>query len=145
MDDFLKPDICSACGGKCCKAIPGCYMPDDFADPKKDSIKAAIDSGKVAIDCWEGDPTGGKREFAYFLRPPTIEISNLLDKSWGAACKFVDTSGCTLPIDDKPTGCKLLEPHIGQGTCQSHGGSMRDASIAWLPYTDLIDSFIYPS
>jgi len=140
---FVNKEICSACGGKCCKDIPGCYYPEDFnMENGYSKLKEALKTGKIAIDWWEGDPREGKDEYTrgYFVRPATKWMEGVLyDPSWGGECIFLTNSGCQLEEDKRPLNCRKLEP--GADKCIPHDGvSKRDAAIAWLPYYDFLDN-----
>lgn len=136
---YENPAICATCGGKCCKSLPGAALPTDFAEPLADSLEAAFSSGLWAIDWWEGDPRGlayddpNAVSRGYFLRPRTVGKMQLYDPSWGGECVHLGNKGCALPYEKRPAGCRLLEPSRGP-VCPEHGGSKREAAIAWLPY-----------
>ena len=138
MKNFQNIEICKECGGKCCKRLPGSTLPEDFGEPMLENIRKAIDSGKWAVDWWDGDPTG-KTDLrcAYFIRPKTKEFSGVYDPSCGGECIFLTESGCQLQKDERPTECRLLEPKK-DGYCKQHGGGKRGAAVAWIPFQDLI-------
>ena len=137
--NFLNPEICKKCGGKCCKAMPGSAYPEDFKEPLFESLLSAFKSGNWAIDWWEGDPREGKEEVdvAYYIRPRTKDNDALFDPSWGGECIFLNNNGCILKPEERPQSCRLLEPQEN-GECIHHGNIKRGAAIAWLPYTDII-------
>ncbi len=144
---FDKPEVCSQCGGKCCKRFPGAYYPQDFTLPLGDSLEAAFKGKLVAIDWWEGDPRDvvkGKRlDRAYFIRPRVKKSAKLFDASWGGECIHLTDTGCSLPTDSRPTGCKMLEPAAGGVGCirhhtQGNHNDKQEACLKWLPHTDII-------
>jgi len=140
---YEKPELCGPCGGNCCKAYPGSCMPIDFGLPDTKSLTKAIKGGTFAIDWWEGDPRDGQDDLsqAYFVRPATKgQEGKTFDGSWGGECHFLTEKGCSLSTVDRPSGCRLLEPWPNH-ECQTHGADKQDSAIAWLPYTDLLDSF----
>lgn len=133
--------ICSACGGACCKHLPGAAFPGDFGLPDETALRETIASGQWAIDWWEGDVRpGGDLGRTCFVRPAVDGVHPLFDPSWGGFCTFLGPGGCILAAGDRPAGCRYLEPIEG-GHCNSHGHSKEDAAIAWLPYQDLLESF----
>ena len=140
MKEYLEPEICSKCGGFCCKTLPGGYLPTDFVGPLdlKESVRQALVDKLAVIDYWEGDPTGGDRNRAYYLRPPCVAY-NLVDPAWGGVCAYLGHDGCV--IKNKPAGCKLLEPKE-DGECVLHGVSKQELAIAWLPHTSIIEALI---
>ena len=135
---YINTKICSECGGKCCKAMPGACFPSDFAFPANTTkLAVALKSGRYAIDWWEGDPREGKDEYSrgFFVRPAVKGKEGILyDPTWDGECTFLDTNGCQLDKNNRPLNCKKLEPVAG-GKCKIHDdASKQGAAIAWLPY-----------
>ncbi len=63
--------MCSVCKGKCCKKIPGIYISSQFSDFNVDTLSNLLNTGKFAIDWWEGlSPT-------YYLRPRIKGVGHL--------------------------------------------------------------------
>lgn len=147
MENYLRPEICSTCGGKCCKGAPGAAFPDDalkFGNTVEDGVLSMLRSGHYVIDWWEGDPRKGKDELgrAYYIRPRTVDETDYGRwhyAGWGGTCHFLRSDGCVLKPDDRPTNCQLVEPKAN-GECVLHnGGSKQEACIAWLPWYDFLD------
>ena len=134
--DFLNEKLCKKCGGECCQSLPGSCSPDDF-DGSRKKIIDAIKSGKYAIDWWEGfDENGGNT--GYFVRPATKgNKGKIYDASWGGQCTFLSSNGCDLNADERPEGCRLLEPKP-DGECAVHGMGKLDAARSWIPFFDLL-------
>ena len=67
--EFENKELCSACGGICCKNMGCHYSPDDFSDLSFEGLKKEIDKGYISIDWWDHLEVEGK-EYArgYFLR-----------------------------------------------------------------------------
>lgn len=142
-DSFERPDLCGPCGGKCCKRAPGAAFPEDFGAPDRAAVavalKARLATGRWAVDWWEGDPTGGDRGHAYYLRPAIVgKEGQHQDAGWGGACTFLSGAGCTIAAE-RPSGCRGLEPKADQ-FCEDRYGGKKEACIAWIPYEDLIDA-----
>jgi hypothetical protein len=140
MHDY--PDICKACGGRCCQGMPGIAFPEDFGLPATEALKAAFASGQWAIDWWEGDPRPDQHQYCqvYFVRPAVKgKEGQLRDPSWGGACTFLTISGCSLEPEKRPRQCRELEPDM-TFKCDSHGYGKREAALAWVPYYDILDS-----
>jgi len=146
--NFLNEAVCAQCGGRCCKSMPGECHPDDFEKINKNMIKALLESGDYAVDWWEGDPRPGENRIpqGYYLRPSTTlgkKHHRVFDPSWGGECVFLSKSGCVLSPEDRPWGCRMLEPNPDKATrenpqgCKTHapyGFSKQAAAVAWLPY-----------
>lgn len=138
-ENFLNEGMCEKCGGECCKTIPGAYFPEDFKEPLKDSLLKSLSSGLLAVDWWDGDITGkDERGVSYFIRPKIKNCDLLLDGSWGGECNFLDLNGCKLNPDERPRGCRLLEPKA-DNKCKPHKNSNKsEACLAWIPHQNLI-------
>jgi hypothetical protein len=138
---YENPELCKACGGECCRYLPGAAMPEDFGLPgEATSLLAALASGRWTIDWWEGDPRPGEDSLshAYFVRPATKgNEGERYDPSWGGVCTFLSTDGCELPPEARPALCRFLEPRA-DGNCIKHGVTKQEASIAWLDWADLL-------
>jgi hypothetical protein len=116
-------ELCSKCGGKCCKAYAGAYHPDDFNHELTDAWLEDLVQGNqtypngkpilVSID-WAEGVKGAPDGRGYFLRPRHIdidgEIGGIVDPSWGAECYHLTATGCDLPFDERPYRCRLKEP-----------------------------------
>jgi len=124
--------------------MPGVCLPSDFKKPLRRSLSEALRSGKYSIDWWEGDPRkhGGGLSKIYFVRPATKNSRELFDLTWGGECVLLTPSGCSLAPDERPSGCRLLEPKRN-GECYSHLGGLLDddkriAAVRWRKYQDMI-------
>lgn len=137
---FENFDICGACGGICCKALPGCTYPEDFGLPATDRLAAALSSGRWAIDWWEGDPRPEMHALdrAHFVRP-AIKGSELRIRhpAYYGECTFLGATGCELAPDARPRQCRYLEP-AADGDCVPHAGGKREAALAWLPCAEAL-------
>lgn len=137
MKTYIDAEVCKMCGGQCCKRLAGCYLPGDFGDPpSKRIITRGFTERMLAIDWWEGGVKGNER--GLFLRPAHVGVKKLRDPSWGGVCVFLSANGCTLPYDDRPSGCKMLEPVPDPGHCKVHGAGKEEAALAWGPFVDTI-------
>ena len=135
IEYYPQPELCTTCGGKCCKNIPGATRPSDFKG--RQQIIEALRGGRYCVDWWEGDPRKRKNTLSrgYFIRPAGKGFEGrLLDPSWGGiGCTFLTDTGCSLEPEQRPTQCRLLEPDA-TGHCIDHSGGKREAAIAWLKH-----------
>lgn len=150
--NFINKAVCEKCGGACCKHAAGACLPSDFgstAGEIEQNVRAAVATGKYAIDWWEGDPRDDKDwtdpdalSRAYFVRPAHVGASHPRDPSWGGTCVFHGPKGCALEHDKRPSVCRALEPITGPNDCKMHlkGGAKRGPAIAWIPFTDVLES-----
>ena len=68
---YENKEMCAICKGKCCKNMPGQYIPEDLFDHEmtKEELKQFIlDRKDIAIDCWDGDEDSDRVDL-YYLRP----------------------------------------------------------------------------
>ena len=122
-------EICMVCEGRCCKALPGGYHPDDIPSLSVDYIARQLRSGKWAVDCWDDDVN------VYFLRPATATGNKVMDKSWGGRCKSLSDRGCCLAHDDRPKMCRDLVPDAA-GDCP--GPSKYAEAMWWINHQELL-------
>lgn len=152
MRRFIDAEACAACGGRCCKHLPGALLPSDVKPSVSvESLIALLSTRYYAVDWWEGDPREGMYELerAYFIRPHTqVGYANgcVYDASWGGACIFLRDSGCELSHDERLYECRALEPRYPNAcvrhACQVGNGRFTGklaAALAWLPYYDMIE------
>jgi len=144
--NYLAPDICAACGGKCCKNMPGECHPMDFDRPLDVSLYAAFTSGIYVVDWWEGDPREGMDydDEDYMDRALYVRVRGhddgpgVFHPAWfGNQCILLREEGCILAPESRPMSCRMLEPSTEK--CRMHDeGGKHTMALAWLPYNDLI-------
>jgi hypothetical protein len=125
---------CAGCGGACCKNLPGAAFPEDF--PTAEAVKVALDSGRWAVDWWDGDPRPGHDELSqgYFIRPAIKgKEGSRRDPAWGGECTFLTPMGCELPADQRPRECRMLRPRPPGTACTGDETSNKQAAaVAWI-------------
>ena len=148
MNGFENSEVCTKCKGDCCKHYSGVTFPSDFGQSPEDiydNLKAAIETHNMVIDWWDGDPRDGHDELnkGYFPRPAHKDSPWPRDPSWGGECVFLESTGCKLLLQDRPAGCRMLEPKSpSEAKCKSPGYGKQEAAIAWLPYRDAIERIL---
>ena len=138
---FENKMICERCGGDCCKKMPACAMPEDFPI-RFDELLHILKTGKWAID-WLNkstlmEPDGTEKGRAYFIRPAIKGKKNIFDNSKKGECVFLNKNGCELLFEERPIGCRLLEPKE-DFNCVSHGADIKQSAISWLPFWELLE------
>jgi len=130
---FQPTERCRECQGKCCKALPGSWYPEDIpGGPSLENIVAFVASRKACFDWWEGDPRPGRDELSrgLFLRPRVVAREDAVqDPSWGGKCAYLTVTGCSLSWDERPSGCRAVEPG---DKCVNHGGNKGADACRWL-------------
>ena len=148
---------CRACGGKCCKTLPGAYLPDQLGD---DELAAGLASGRLVLAWWDGDPRPERNcldvdcdgtcakctapdrlQRAYYVRPRNVNSpqGGPFDGTSQGACALLGTTGCTLTFERRPSGCQnLLVNRASPGDCHDYAVPTRSfkhyAAVAWVPY-----------
>jgi len=146
---------CRACGGQCCKTLPGAYLPDQLGE---EQLRDGLASGRLVVAWWDGDPRPEKQCFdvdcdgscqrcldpervmrAYYVRPRNANSKpGVFDATTQGACLLLGPMGCTLAFDDRPSGCQnLLANRADPGNCTEYAVPTRSfkhyAAVAWLP------------
>ncbi|MES2154074.1 MAG: hypothetical protein V4510_02975 [bacterium] len=149
---------CGACGGKCCKTLPGAFLPDQLDDA---AIAGGLRDGRFVLAWWDGDPRPEMNCFdvecdgscarcmdparlrrAYYVRPRNVmSPAGPFDGTSHGACTLLGPTGCTLRFADRPAGCQnLLVNKADPGNCHEHAvttGSFKHyAAVAWAPFQD---------
>lgn len=139
----VNKEICTKCGGECCK-ICGCHFsPDDFKKITFESLKEEINKGYISIEYVDREHIYSNHG-CYILRirnenSPIVEINRTHRK----ACMMLTEHGCKFDYKHRPTGGKLLIPSK-EGRCKNKY-SIRDCCYEWEQYQnilcDLVDYF----
>jgi hypothetical protein len=146
---------CRACGGKCCKTLPGAYLPDQLSDAQ---LGDGLASGRLVLAWWDGDPRPARNcldvdcdgscgrhgddrlRRAYYVRPRNLESPpGPFDPSAKGQCALLGPLGCTLSFVDRPSGCQnLLVNRQSPGDCHDYAVPTRSfkhyAAVAWVPH-----------
>jgi Fe-S-cluster containining protein len=158
---FDNPELCKACGGKCCKNLPGFFFPEQLGkneDEIRSQLLEMFKTGNYSIDAWEGDP---RPEFEnvdidspkWDQRFTRVDIIRPRGKGkpifhfpWfeSVECVFLTENGCSLESDTRPMECQLVEPR--KEKCISHNRIGRhgkhEAALLWVPYQNVIKQVI---
>lgn len=125
---------CSACGGKCCKRMPGFYVPDNFKPEQltKDGIIDLIKNQKITIDAYEDEDYS----LYPFLRPRASTDKCYGNLSYGGTCLHLTATGCDLDFEHRPYGCRLLDPNA----CATEQSVINKEQISeyWLDYVEVL-------
>ena len=152
--DTQSASMCGACGGACCKQMPGGAHPSDWGAPNRDVMRAlltaALNSGQYTIDWWEGDPRGlqeddpGYVSQGFYVRPAIKGYEGYTyHAGWGGECTFLTPTGCAMPHANRPLECRTLEPKYPM-RCEQHHGKYATA-IAWIEYHDVLSEIVVNS
>lgn len=146
IDMFLEPDICTPCGGKCCKHYAGGTYPNQWGINEHEiycNVLIALRSRKYAIDYWEGDVSiDDPLSQVYYVRPAhTNAIGDIVDSSWGGRCVMLTEIGCSLSTDKRPMECLGLKPATN-GNCTSVHSNKAEVCRQWLGFQHILVQII---
>lgn len=130
VPEYCDPDICTKCGGSCCKNMGCHFAPSDFPELSFDFLKNEIEKGYISIDWWEGDHYP-----EHYLRM-RHKNADIVDPSWGGECVMLTDKGCSFPFDKRPLGARALEPRE-KGQCVVHY-SKEECKNEWGQYSDIL-------
>ncbi|MEK6975602.1 MAG: hypothetical protein AABY18_04580 [Candidatus Thermoplasmatota archaeon] len=147
---------CRACAGKCCKTLPGAYLPDQLSD---EELASGLAAGRLVLAWWDGDPrperncldvdcdgtcakcmAEDKLQRAYYVRPRNVNSpAGPFDPTSNGACTLLGPTGCTLSFAKRPSGCQnLLVNRKDPGNCHDYAVPTRSfkhfAAVAWVPH-----------
>ena len=142
--DNQNAELCTPCGGKCCKRQPGKYVPSDFGASKDEitaNVRAALATGLTTLDYYEAHDD---MPDIYFPRPVIVgHEGKKVHASWGGPCTHLQPAGCALTFERRPFQCRILQPSAG-GVCSMPTEYRTTWAIAsmWVEYQldRLIDS-----
>jgi len=144
-------DICTPCGGQCCKSSPGSFMPNQILKGQTNQfeiIDKMMDDGLVVInqiDIYPDSDTLVAPDYSFLVLQPTTSIS----KQWSTKtsrgdnfgqCVNLTETGCSLRFDERPYVCQQLIPVEG-GKCHYDPNVNLDEKLyeAWLPHQQFLN------
>ncbi len=116
------------CNGYCCRSVPCSYFPADFGEtPTVESIAEKIRAGLATLLRVEG--CSNRIMTAKILNRPEVDIvdwdefdANEGRMSWLRECALLGDRGCTLGLDERPSGGAHYVPQFVHGTRQCYTG-----------------------
>ena len=142
----VNSEVCSKCGGYCCKRCGCHFSPDDFEDVSFEGLKKEIEKGYISIDYVDGEEIY-QRIGVYILRIRN-EGAPIVDLGGGRTkCILLTEKGCKLDYEHRPSGGKLLIPSsvLSNGKinllCKSRY-DIRDCCYEWLPHKKVLKKLV---
>jgi len=140
MDNLVNSDICTKCGGLCCKRGGCTYFVSDFENIKIDVIEKALDSGRVSIIATlEFDRLPSGKLIAnpiLFLRARNVGRGEIDLFSFQTTCASLEEKGCHFSRDERPGGGLHLIPNENR-KCYSDIDESEEI-FKWEPYQKLL-------
>lgn len=141
---FENKEICSKCGGQCCKSMPGIFSPDDFEEVSINTLLPLLKTGKYTFES-----QFFKNKCVYFLRPSVRNFEGCIRSGRSSfytsgSCTFLTDLGCELSAEKRPYECKNLEPNNNKDQkCKFHGINNDKTILKWNKYQDLIEEILH--
>lgn len=114
MSKYEDKDICSRCGGFCCKKSGCDYSTDNFTDLSINALQEKLAEGNMSIVAMLNfhELSNGKLTVSPFLylraRNKDRDVVDLL--SLKKTCSMLTDTGCSYSLEDRPKGGVNLLP-----------------------------------
>lgn len=105
----VNTEICSQCGGSCCKQCGCHFSPDDFEEISFEFLKKEIEKGYISIDYVDGEMI--YQSIGVYILRVRNQDAPVVDTGFRRTpCILLTGGGCKLDYEHRPTGGKLLIP-----------------------------------
>lgn len=135
--ELENKDICSKCGGLCCKQTGCYYSADDLKVVSSKSVKDLLDKGYTCISSdvflMREDP------LLLSLRARNKNASKIDLVSYSRYCTALSPTGCIYSLENRPSGGKYLIPNK-DGDCDYYKVTLIDVIESWEPYQQMLRS-----
>lgn len=144
ISDVENKDMCSICGGRCCKNFGCMYMPSDFDSMEYESLKKTIKTTNNISIGGQIMKTEKVDDWTFFLylhaRNEGANIVDLISK--GGPCSALGPNGCTIEDRSKrPSGGVSVIP-MGYGEGCISTISDEESAEAWIPYQEMLKKLV---
>jgi len=149
-----KPDLCTPCGGRCCRWAAGIYHPSQIFHGPNGTMKEMLDalskSASVAHVEFKAISSSVEHDFEvgdwvsvpvvmprHYHSPDVVFRMDVIGR-----CIHHGEEGCSLVYDNRPLECQTLEARDG-GECGFPATFSRERDLleSWLPYRDFLHRF----
>lgn len=144
MTNNENRDICSKCGGKCCKKSGCDYYPEDIKSSAYKDILKILEEGNISVvSCFQTQKIKDKIVINPVLylraRNTNRDIIDLL--SFKTKCMMLTEKGCAYDYENRPTGGKMLVPNEN-GKCHRDNEELKDFIEKWKPYQKSLEKIV---
>lgn len=142
-DEYLNKELCSECGGKCCKKSGCDYFVSDFEVLTKKYLQEILASGNISIVAALSFSTiaGGKKVCTPFLylraRNEGRDIVDLF--SFKTQCSMLTETGCSYTPEERPSGGINLIPD--KKVCRPKEDPIEEI-LKWESYQGLLSKYV---
>ncbi len=137
MQNDENKEVCSACGGVCCKSSGGLVYPNDFGEINLPRLIESLKSGYYAVDYF--DDRTNEMSSGYYLRTRVVGVQRAFHPNGLGVCILLNETGCKLNYNNRPTGCKALIPNPPNCYYPNNEINVKSCAIAWQPYEQLVE------
>ncbi len=132
--DCTNKELCSQCGGRCCKETGCFFMPEDFERIEYDYLRNEIETKKYISIAAANSIYGIHFPiFKLYLKVRNVN-SEICNISTPGTCMLLTPTGCILSYSDRPSGGKALIPG---NPCYTKIRA-DEAIAAWRPYEEIL-------
>lgn len=140
MGRIENKDICSECGGKCCKECGCSYAPSDFKDELTfEKVMEKIASGTTsicAIFAWSHEGHMKTLHPILLLKERDIGKGDIDLISIPTGCGSLTDTGCPYDLSSRPLGGACLIPNESHNCPKSV--STKELARMWQPYKGIM-------
>ena len=130
----VNEEICTECGGRCCKQCGCFFSPYDFPEISFDFLQKEIEKGYISIARLDYDII--KQPDVYILRVRN-QGKPIVDTGYNgrSQCILLTEKGCKLSYENRPKGGRFLIP--SKEGCKSEY-TLIDCANEWKEYQWII-------
>lgn len=136
IKEELTSDMCTSCGGFCCKSMGCGISPEDIISVDYDTIKKLLDTGFVSIDCCSDED---EEEYCntLFLRMRNIGADAIDISADCGMCSILTQTGCSLDFEYRPKNGRTLSLCFSEDANTKQYNKL-DCIKDWYQYNDIL-------
>lgn len=142
--ELENKDICTKCGGKCCKKSGCDYFVSDFDLINKNRLLEILATGNVSITSALNIkmlPNGQKYIVPFLYLRARNKGRDVIDLfSLKRECIMLTSTGCSYSFDNRPGGGANLIPDKN-GNCHSYKNPYEEM-VKWAPYQSILSKLV---
>lgn len=141
---YINKDICTKCGGKCCKKSGCTYYVSDFESLKLEYLEQELDKGYISVVATlmireMDDDTVQISPFLYLrARNKNRGVIDLM--SFKTECASLTSTGCTFPDNKRPSGGVYCMPNVNNELCENK--DLENETQKWAPYQNILSRIV---
>ena len=145
MQDLSKcedKELCTKCGGKCCKKSGCDFFVSDFTSLKMEYLEQVLDTNRVSIvAALMGTVENGQEKIKpiLYLRARNVERDAIDLLSYKKTCASLESNGCYFDVYHRPSGGVSLQP--SKDGCYQTVDLLKELK-KWLPYQDVLRKIV---